>query len=350
MAVQALRLRTLPTAEAKVRERLGAGLCLQLAPPQAVTLSLHLAPTAFTQVPATALETACGLLWLDDAQALLSQLSECPAILAEPLTENEDNNWYWPLYNRYLAPELQALLSPLRLVSAQPGPGFDCLLELRDNQAQYSVSRLRLAADTLLHLLEQGPWQPLTNRLDWPLRLALVLGHCPLSVEQLGSLRPGDVLLVDQALFSAAGQGYLDVGACRLHLQQATADALRFTLTELEDLPMNASLDHFALTDSEHLAQKEPLYPPSSVNDLPADSPHPERFDNLPLALTLRAGTLSLSLGQLRHLTVGSVLSFSGCIPGQAMLCQGERILAQGELVNIDGLLGLQITRLEARQ
>lgn len=347
MTIQALRLRTLPTAEAKVRERLGAGLYLRLASPQAATLSLRLAPTAFTQTPATALETACGLLWLDDAQVMLSQLSECPVILADPLTEKEDSAWYWPLYNRYLTAELQALLSPLRFVSAQPGPGFDCLLELRNDQKQYSVSRLRLAIDTLLHLLERGPWKPLTNRLDWPLRLALVLGHCPLSVEQLGSLRPGDVLRVDQALFNVAGRGYLDIGACRLHLQQATADALRFTLTELEDLPMNASLDNFALTESEHSPQMEP---PSSTNDLPADSSHSERFDNLPLALTLRAGTLNLSLGQLRQLSVGSVLSFSGCIPGHAMLCQGERILAQGELVSIDGLLGLQITRLEVRQ
>ncbi|MGN7738549.1 type III secretion system cytoplasmic ring protein SctQ [Pseudomonas sp. 22526] len=350
MAVQALRLRILPTAEAKVRERLGAGVYLRLARPQAVTLRLRLAPTTFTQAPATTLETSCGLLWLDDAQVLLSRLSECPAILAEPLTENEDNTWYWPLYNRHLAPELQALISPLRVVNAQPGLGLDCLLELHNDQEQYSVSRLRLAADTLLHLLEQGPWHPLTNRLDWPLRLALVLGHCPLSVEQLESLRLGDVLLIDQALFSAAGQGYLDVGACRLHLQQATADALRFTLTELEDLPMNASFDHLTLSDSDHLAQTELPSLPSSVDDLPTDSPSPERFDDLPLALTLRAGTLSLSLGQLRRLTVGSVLSFSGCIPGQAMLCQGERILALGDLVNIDGRLGLQITRLDARQ
>ncbi|AZC84007.1 FliM/FliN family flagellar motor switch protein [Pseudomonas chlororaphis] len=346
MVVQALHLRTLPIAEAKIRERLGAGLYLRLAPPQRATLSLRLAPVAFTQAPTTALETACGLLWLDNAQALLSQLSECPIILAEPQTESEEDTWYWPLYNRYLVPELQALLSPLRLVRAQPCPGFDCLLELRNSQDQCSVSRLRLTADTLLHLLEQSAWQPLTNHLNWPMRLALVLGHCPLNVDQLGSLRPGDVLLADQALFSAAGKGYLDIGTCRLHLQQASTDALTFTLTELEDLPMTASLDHFTLPNSEHLAQE--LLAPSA--DLPADSPHTQRFDDLPLALTLRAGTLNLSLGQLRHLTVGSVLSFSGCIPGQAMLCQGEHILARGELVNIDGRLGLQITRLEARQ
>lgn len=89
---------------------------------------------------------------------------------------------------------------------------------------------------------------------------------------------------------------------------------------------------------------------PSDVGELSEPEGDLSRFDDLPLALTLRAGSLNLSLGQLRNLGVGSVLTFSGCVPGQATLCQGERPLAHGELVEIDGRLGLQITRLEPRQ
>ena len=102
---------------------------------------------------------------------------------------------------------------------------------------------------------------------------------------------------------------------------------------------MNASLDHFALADQPMPSEVQPSAPRAEST----------RFDDLPLALTLRAGSLHLSLGQLRNLGVGSVLRFNGCTPGEATLCHGERVLAQGDLVDIEGRLGLQITRLEPR-
>lgn len=338
MAGQALRLRPMDSAEAMVRERLGAGKRLALSQPEPATLHLRLAPAPFSQAPACALDCACGRLWLDDAQALLSQLSSCPAILADPLTTTADNDWYWPLFNHYLAPELQTLLSPLRAVAAPPESGLDCLLELHAADGSRRINKARIAPEVLLRLLDQGPWLsvPASDNRDWPLRLPLLLGRCPLNAAQLASLRPGDVVLADQPLFNPEGLGSVQVGRCRLHVRLLPGTSLRFTLIELEDLPMNASLDHFALHDSE-------LAP----GPIPADDEHATRFDDLPLNLTLRAGHLTLSLGQLRQLSVGSVLNFSGCTPGQALLCQGERTLAQGELVDIDGRLGLQITALE---
>lgn len=348
MASPALQLRRMPSTEARARERLGAGLELRLGSPRNASLHLRLAPTGFEQAPRTAIECAAGLLWLDDAQALLSRLSDCPAIVAD---SPDDGDWYWPLYNHYLATELQALLSPMRVVPATPAHGLDCLLELRDANGQRQACRARIPATTLLDLLQHRHWQAPALAFgapDWPLRLPLLLGHCPLSVGQLASLRPGDVLLVEQPLFSPEGDGSLQVGACRLHLQPLPGTTLRFTLTDLEATRMNASLDHFAFTDSESLT------PVASPYTYPADDnaeaqDDPGRFDDLPLALTLRAGSLNLSLGQLRNLGVGSVLTFSGCVPGQATLCQGERPLAHGELVDIEGRLGLQITRLEPR-
>ncbi|QXI31262.1 FliM/FliN family flagellar motor switch protein [Pseudomonas vanderleydeniana] len=349
MALHALQLRTMSLAEAQVRERLGAGLCLRLSPPHTTTLHLRLAPGPVDLAPRTAIESACGAFWLDDALALLSRLSECPAILAGT---PENGDWYWPLYNHYLAPELQALLSPLRVSGASPATGLDCLLELRDDDGQRQAHRARIPARTLLALLDHPHWQvprQTPGTAQWRLRLPLLLGHCPLTLGQLHGLRPGDVLLVEQPLFSPTGDGSLQLGTCRLHLQQLPGTTLRFTLTELEAPSMNASLDHFAFTDHEPLNPVASPYP-SDVGELSEPEGDLSRFDDLPLALTLRAGSLNLSLGQLRNLGVGSVLTFSGCVPGQATLCQGERPLAHGELVEIDGRLGLQITRLEPRQ
>ncbi|MGE8187541.1 type III secretion system cytoplasmic ring protein SctQ [Pseudomonas sp. NPDC086278] len=354
MGVQALQLRSMSSAEANARERLGVGLCLTLTQPHPATLSLRLSPAPFSTAPANGVDCACGRLWLDDAQALLSQLSSCPAIIAEPLTELPDTDWYWPLYNQYLAPELQQVLNPVRPVAAKPGPGLDCLIELKTAQGHRHLSQARIASEVLLKLLDQGQWHPLPQApiADWPLRLPLVLGRCPLSTAQLASLRHGDVVLAEQPLFSPEGLGSLQVGACRLHLRLIPGATTRFTLIEQEDLPMNASPDTFSVDDSELstllTSPPEPFNQDQDQDQASADDDSAHRFDDLPLNLTLRAGHLTLSLGQLRQLGVGSVLSFVGCTPGHAQLCQGERVLANGELVNIDGRLGLQITALEA--
>lgn len=69
-------------------------------------------------------------------------------------------------------------------------------------------------------------------------------------------------------------------------------------------------------------------------------------FQSLALDLTLRCGELKLTLGELQRLGAGSIIEVSGIAPGHATLCHGERVVAEGELVDVDGRLGLQITRL----
>jgi len=69
-------------------------------------------------------------------------------------------------------------------------------------------------------------------------------------------------------------------------------------------------------------------------------------LDQLPMALTLRCGSLNLTLGDLRRMAAGTTLPVNGITPGFATLCHGERVVAEGELVDIDGRLGLQITRM----
>lgn len=81
------------------------------------------------------------------------------------------------------------------------------------------------------------------------------------------------------------------------------------------------------------------------VTELPP-SPAPDPLEQMPLELTLRCGNLTLTLGELRRLSSGTVLEVSGITPGHATLCHGLRVVAEGELVDVDGRLGLQITRM----
>lgn len=76
-----------------------------------------------------------------------------------------------------------------------------------------------------------------------------------------------------------------------------------------------------------------------------AGEPAPCVLAGLDLELTVRCGHIKLSLSALQHLAPGSVLGISGVTPGHATLCHGERVVAHGELVEVDGHLGLQIIR-----
>ncbi len=70
-----------------------------------------------------------------------------------------------------------------------------------------------------------------------------------------------------------------------------------------------------------------------------------EPFDELSMALNVRCGTLNLTLGELRNLAPGSVLGVTGYAPGTAGLFYGDRPIGQGQLVEVDGRLGLQLSR-----
>ncbi|WP_296257732.1 MULTISPECIES: FliM/FliN family flagellar motor switch protein [unclassified Pseudomonas] len=97
-------------------------------------------------------------------------------------------------------------------------------------------------------------------------------------------------------------------------------------------------------TDWQQQAEEpESAYEPTYAN---AGAQPLDALDRLPMALTLRCGSLNLTLGDLRRISAGTVLEVSGITPGFATLCHGERVVAEGELVDVDGRLGLQITRM----
>jgi type III secretion protein Q len=99
--------------------------------------------------------------------------------------------------------------------------------------------------------------------------------------------------------------------------------------------------DDVAEAEQVETFDEEPPAETITEDPLPPSSP----LTGLSLDLTVRSGSVSLSLEALQRLAPGSVLDVAGVTPGEATLCHGERIVAHGELVDVDGRLGLQITR-----
>ncbi|MBY8944560.1 MULTISPECIES: FliM/FliN family flagellar motor switch protein [unclassified Pseudomonas] len=316
---------------AAARRRLGRGLRL---PFKVVGQDgeLLLEPgSAPAQDKAVCFETVRGVLAFADAGPLLSLLGECPVTLAQ--FGNDPDSWFWALYQHHMSPQVRELLGYVRLLETHRPKGFGCRLSVTQGASRVE-GYVWLTPETFLALCEAGPWRATAAALParFQLAIAVTLGHAQLPIAQARSLRSGDVLVLDSRFFSAQGTGYVQVGRQRLHGRiDDDTGPLCLTLTSIEDSPVD---DNFA---APHYSAHEEDKP---VLDVFGQEP----FEALSVALNVRCGTLNLTLGELRNLAPGSVLGIAGYSPGMAGLFYGDRAIGQGQLVEVDGRLGLQLS------
>ncbi|EJK99375.1 type III secretion protein RscQ [Pseudomonas fluorescens Q2-87] len=363
MTVRALPLPRIRTEDASARQLLGIGVSLPFeVAGETGLLELTLGSGPEGAAPCV-LECAHGVFTLSEPGAVLSLFGECPVVL--PADPGPDDAWFWALFHQTLSETLRQAFGYLKPVATPSAPGIGCRLEVRLGTACV-VSHLEIAGSILLALLRGAPWQrratPWIEGLE--LRVPLLVGQLALPAGQLAALRPGDVLVPETALFDSSGQGLIHLGRhCLQVCVQSRTAPLRLTVFALEETVMSTTTDTDILTpDWDDTARYEPdaqadeaaAHPVSLAADTPAEvMAEPiavdanERFDDLPLALTIRCGHLSLTLAELRNLAPGAVLQVQGMAPGGGALFYGERALAHGELVEVDGRLGLQVARVD---
>ena len=314
------------------RNRLGRGLYLPFhVAGQAGELRLE-PGRAPVGSEAVCFDTQCGVLALAKAGPLLSLMGECPVTLAG--ADNEPDSWFWALFQYYLSPEVRSLLGYVRLLHTERPRGFGCRLTVTLG-ASWAEGYAWLSPESFLALHEASSWRATAAPLplSFQLAIAVTLGRLRLPIVQASSLRTGDVLVLEQTFFQALGSGYVQVGRERLHGGIDDDNGrLRFILTSIEDMSVDEDLavPHYS----------------GHENDEPVmDVFGPEPFDELSMTLNVRCGTLNLTLGELRNLVPGSVLGIAGFAPGTAGLYYGDRPIGQGQLVEVDGRLGLQLSR-----
>ncbi|WP_339468327.1 MULTISPECIES: FliM/FliN family flagellar motor switch protein [unclassified Pseudomonas] len=281
---------------------------------------------------AVCFETVCGVLALAEAGPLLSLLGECPVTLAP--SGNDPDSWFWAVFQHHLSPQVRALFGFVRLLEIDRPTAFGCRLSVTLGKTRVE-GYVWLSALSFLALCDAGPWRATAVPMPASFRLAIAVtvGRLQLPIAQARSLRPGDVLVLEQIFFLAQGSGYLQVGTQRLRgCIDDDSGPLRLTLTSIED----TSVDEDFIAP--HYSGEEEDAP---VMDVFGHEP----FDELSMALNVRCGTLNLTLGELRNLSPGAVLGIAGYAPGMAGLYYGDRPIGQGQLVEIDGRLGLQLSR-----
>ncbi|PHN31689.1 FliM/FliN family flagellar motor switch protein [Pseudomonas sp. ICMP 460] len=277
-------------------------------------------------------ESAIGVLACAEPGPMFSLMGECPVTLAE--ASNSPTSWFWELFLHHLSPQLLALFGYLRLLPAPTKLSFGCRLTVTLGASRVA-GYVWMAPQTLLAMCTAGPWQRTAGPLplSFPLAIVVTLGRLSLQVEQLRSLRAGDVVMLQQSFFDAQGHGHLRIANHRLQGRiDDESGPLCLNLISIEETSVD---EDFVIEE----------YPGPELDHPVVDAFGQEPFDELSMALTVRCGLMSLTLGELRNLVPGAVLGITGYAPGMAGLYYGERPIGQGQLVEVDGRLGLQMSR-----
>ncbi|AVJ19286.1 MULTISPECIES: FliM/FliN family flagellar motor switch protein [Serratia] len=334
-----LKLRRQSAAEARLRGLLGHGLRLAFQLGERAG-ELRIEPAAGErQAAETALRCMAGPLWLSDAEGVCALLSDCPAL---PTAGDEDDLWYWPLFNHALSAQIRALFGELNAADGAPPAGafgVRLTVTLGDLRAQ---SALTAAPEVLCALLAAPGWQGIVNDTltALPLTLPFCVGALTLSLAELTRLQPDDVLLPREDTFTPHGAGTLRFAHFRAQgeLVGEEGRSTGFYLTDLETTSVT-----FPYNDNE---TESDVQDESGMERRIDAEPAGVTLDPLPLALTVRCGHLHLTVGDLQRLAPGATIMVDHVQPGEALLCHGDYPLAKGELVDVEGRLGLQITHM----
>jgi type III secretion protein Q len=224
-----LNLRKVNAQLAQASRALGAGLSLPYAVERMTgTFTLHLALADLPASDGAWFDSAIGPFWLSDAAGVLGLMSASPVVVA-----GQAEPWYWQFINQQLSPGVAKALAPVMPLQGQApsGPLMACRVEARlgDEVVQ---GYLQASPDTLMAWRHAAAWQPLYEAVDdsFTLPSPLVLGLANLTLEQLASLRPGDVLLPQLGLFDPQGQGQVTLGG-RHWAAHTTCHDSRLSLT-----------------------------------------------------------------------------------------------------------------------
>nr|WED68909.1 type III secretion system cytoplasmic ring protein SctQ [Pectobacterium colocasium] len=202
-------------------------------------------------------------------------------------------------------------------------------------------SRMQATDTVWLALFSRAGWYRQRHTLPAGMAIAipLTLADAVLPLSALLRLRTGNLILPNRPWFTPSGEGTLSSGTLRLRgtLQLTELVPHTFIVTDMETVPMPSSATDtmFANPHTEASAFEFMQESDNVTENLPA----------LPVTLHIRCGSLTMTLTELQHLASGSVLTLRDVVPGQAWLYYGDIALASGDLVDVEGRLGLQITQ-----
>ena len=191
---------------------------------------------------------------------------------------------------------------------------------------------------------------PLTGE-TLPLSLYLDIGYATLSVEELQQLGLGDVLPMERSFVSAERVLWLQApGAGGLHVQlPGAAHAGAAHAGAACAAPADAEAADAEAACAAHAPFLTVVQ--SWTHAMPATDPslhEAASFDAIPVRLSFDLGEISLTLAELRALQPGQAIRLGHPLAAAVRIRANGALIGEGELVEIDGLLGVSVSQLFA--
>jgi type III secretion protein Q len=202
---------------------------------------------------------------------------------------------------------------------------------------------------------------------------AVLAGTHHISTQGFAQLVCGDTIVLDNPLFNTEGSGHIVLGPWTLAVishggkkMEVTDIQVKHNLEEFDESGDLNDMNH----ENEHEDDDSDAYGDGHGDE---DSDDGEHFDDeldydeeqaeaviaqaagesevanlalVPVQLRFEMGTVSLSLKQLNSLSVGTVIRLQGAVnPPHVTIRAGKQMVGRGELVDLEGRLGVQITQ-----
>lgn len=207
-------------------------------------------------------------------------------------------------------------------------------------------ARLLTRAELQLHSAPSPPasaqalrWSRRSRLADAGVQLCIEAGYGFLPSSAVVALAPSDIVVLDHFGPKPVTGGPVSLrvgqGAFTAHL-----DGSGLTIISSFHLRASAMATSDEKTDA---ASPEPALSPSESGLGPAP-PSEHLLRELPVQLTCEIGRITLSAREVLELRPGSVLPVGRPLAGPVDLTAGGRVIARGELVDVEGEIGIRIT------
>ncbi|MDE0881628.1 MAG: type III secretion system cytoplasmic ring protein SctQ [Myxococcota bacterium] len=173
-----------------------------------------------------------------------------------------------------------------------------------------------------------------------PFDLAIEAGRAALNSQELRSIEVGDVIILDEAAASVSDEGLLS-GRFAL----SAPGARRRGDVEIKQ---DGSFEIVEL-DTMEAVMSEPVN--EEINEEASDTPElttdlsDALAEDVELTLAAELGRLRLSLAHAASYEVGSVIRLGKPVGAEVDLTLAGRLVGRGELLNIDGELGVRVSQ-----
>ena len=243
------------------------------------------------------------------------KLSELPVDLRAELLEAA----YKPLFSAILF-NTNIKIRVLNFLNLKPSEINEASLgiTLRDNENNQESKMVILMHDKLMHVMKE-------LLVYWPTQVSdfwynkntatwLQTGSIELSSQELNQLEPSDILIMD--ISGRQGEIYLRLGSDEYFIATISSNQLT-----LDSGVQKMTEEH--------------------VNDEAIAS-----IDEIPVRLTFDLGDLVMSFKEVQSLTQGTIIDLNVPITHAITIRSLNRVIGTGELIDIDGQMGVRIVKL----